>query len=83
MLEGHCTQVLPVGACELMLTWRNERNAAMVEMGMAVPSPSFPPFFFAYPLCIILARLTNYDFLQNKPENPPTLVGLSISCTCT
>ena len=50
MLEGHCTQVLPVGACELMLTWRNERNAAMVEMGMAVPSPSFLSPFFAYPL---------------------------------
>lgn len=45
MLEGHCTQVLPVGACELMLTWREERNAAMAEMGIAV---TLPPFHFSF-----------------------------------
>lgn len=67
MPEGHCTQVLPVGACELILTWRDERIAAMAEMGIVVP-----PFF---PLCIYFdhsRKANDYVFLQAARKSART-----------
>lgn len=67
MPEGHCTQILPAGACELMMTWRDERIAAMAELGIVGP-----PFFPLTWLLIILVRsrqADNYLFLQTAGKS--------------
>lgn len=68
-----------MGACELILTWRDERLAAMAEMGIVVAIPSF--FFslhnlFNY-LSKVLPELTAnfFLFLNKQQENTPVLVS--------